>query len=100
MAHSPSSRMNEWTVFPTNGKEPPGEYCVWLGEFEKPCIARNVIGLEEARLIAAAPDLLSACEALIKQWDAEQPLPGPSELWVEVDTIRAAIAKAKGESHD
>ena len=43
----------------------------------------------DARLIAAAPDLLAACEALVAGW--EHNLTEPMAL------VRAAIAKARGE---
>ena len=49
-----------------------------------------------ARLIAAAPELLEAAEAIVARWD--------SPLWKDqphtgtfIDQLRAAIAKAKGE---
>lgn len=47
-----------------------------------------------ARLIAAAPELLEACQALIAYCDKNPPM-GDS-LW-SVRQIRAAIAKATGE---
>lgn len=47
-----------------------------------------------ARLIAASPDLLDACQALIAYCDKNPPM-GDS-LW-SVRQIRAAIAKATGE---
>lgn len=51
---------------------------------------------ENARLIAAAPDLLAACEALLAACDER------SGEWPTLATIenlaRAAIAKAKGEA--
>lgn len=47
--------------------------------------------LADARLIAAAPDLLAACQALIAHCDENPPM-GDS-LW-SVQLIRYAIAKA------
>lgn len=46
-----------------------------------------------ARLIAAAPDLLAACETAEKSLLSDNPLDFKSGL----NAIRAAIAKAKGE---
>jgi hypothetical protein len=49
----------------------------------------------DASLIAAAPELLKACEAVTKEWDAAM---GPTEAaWkiaVILPQLRAAIAKA------
>lgn len=50
-------------------------------------------GLANARLIAAAPELLEACQALIAYCDKNPPM-GDS-LW-SVQQMRAAIAKATG----
>ena len=56
------------------------------------------VGREEAdangRLFAASKDLLAACEAALKwatYWDTNE------QAKRDADTIRAAIAKAKGE---
>lgn len=50
------------------------------------------------RLIAAAPELLEACEALLVEWEVMERLQG-THGWKEVAVDRAAnaIAKAKGE---
>ena len=45
-----------------------------------------------ARLIAAAPDLLEACEDLLKQ---EHEQKHEYDLWYDTAKIRAAIAKAR-----
>ena len=57
-----------------------------------------------ARLIAAAPALLAACEAYVEWMDAPAehgPLTGPGEemvkLWKIGQTARSAIKLAKGE---
>jgi hypothetical protein len=50
--------------------------------------------LDNARLIAAAPDLLEACEALLEAYEFTI-APMHSEA---IDKARAAIAKAKGEA--
>ena len=48
-----------------------------------------------ARLIAAAPQLLEACEALLVEWAAMERVHG-EHGWREVTMARAAIAKVKG----
>ena len=47
-----------------------------------------------ARLIAAAPELLDALEALCSRCESE--LADPADVW-EMRSARAAIAKARGE---
>ena len=54
---------------------------------------------QDARLIAAAPDLLEACRAAVKHTypnlaDADDLTDGDSKCW---DMLMAAIAKAAGE---
>ena len=48
-----------------------------------------------AGLIAAAPDLLAACEGLVDWIDPNEAMDGLNR---EIDDARAAIAKAKGET--
>jgi hypothetical protein len=68
------------------------------GEFVTGCVLGGVLrGDEEedyatARLIAAAPDLLEACEAVIKSMQTESPTPEEA-----ISLCVRAIAKAKGE---
>ena len=51
-------------------------------------------GLANARLIAAAPDLLAACEELVRGFDGETDC---TELLDMIDKVaRAALSKAKG----
>ena len=52
-----------------------------------------------ARLIAAAPDLLAALRALITEWDRPREIPADPD-WCDaiVGQARAAIAKAEGTS--
>jgi hypothetical protein len=47
-------------------------------------------GLDNARLIAAAPDLLDALQALVSSWEAGTP------YTTEIGAARAAIARATG----
>ena len=48
-----------------------------------------------ARLISAAPDLLDAATSLMAWFDAGRSI---APTWVEVDNLRAAIAKAMGKA--
>jgi hypothetical protein len=58
------------------------------------------VSLEHARLIAAAPDLLAACEAYVAYEDGPEERNGwkARMRWLAIDAqIRAAITKARGE---
>lgn len=64
-------------------------------------------GMANARLIAAAPELLDACIAglgafvgVIQSEFQTTSDPRPEDAWPVVAQLRAAIAKAKGENHD
>jgi hypothetical protein len=76
---------NQWRVYEKNG--PP-----IINSLFKPS---GEIGEANARLIAAAPDLLEACEVLLK---AAPELWGDDiEKWPRLmDRVEAAIAKAEG----
>jgi hypothetical protein len=58
---------------------------------------------DNARLIAAAPDLLKACKATLAEILADTPVVtdgGYVQVWIsthEIDMLRAAIAKATGK---
>ncbi len=56
---------------------------------------------EDARLIAAAPDLLAAAEAIIANWPAYWIiLPSwPPEYKQRLDTLKSAVSKARGGNH-
>ena len=59
----------------------------------RPQLSRELIDAN-ARLIAAAPDLLAACEAIMPHLDSDL---NAHEPWVkEISAMAAAIAKAKG----
>ena len=51
-----------------------------------------------ARLIAAAPDLLEALKAVVNDWVAPDDLPFEDGEMPALDAARAAIAKATGEA--
>ena len=52
----------------------------------------------DARLIAAAPDMLAACEALVLADEIGNPTDATLILEEALGKARAAIAKARGES--
>lgn len=73
------------------------------------CICHHVRGfgrgdtIDSARLIAAAPDLLAACEALVTLWDSPEPFTGADALQAigeATERARAAIAKAREGATD
>lgn len=51
-------------------------------------------GIADARLISAAPELLSALKAIAPMWDNDSPL--LTAYGPEIEAARAAIAKAEG----
>ena len=57
-------------------------------------------GNANARLIAAAPDLLIACEAMMSELTSGRcaGLQMPDGFWVAYNQMQASIAKAKGET--
>ena len=57
--------------------------------------SENELGKANARLIAAAPDLLEACEAIALDLENNGELYETDEARIEI--LRAAIAKARGE---
>lgn len=66
---------------------------------ESAVVAQQCKSMEDARLIAAAPDLLEALEALLSHTADLDPMQGyrPEEDFSAVKQARAAIAKATGE---
>lgn len=65
-------------------------------------IARLELGQDRAeqeanaRLIAAAPDLLEACKLIVSALDAVRPASAVRNEWLQINVARAAIAKATG----
>jgi len=56
--------------------------------------ASSMEDFANARLASAAPDLLSACEAVLHEWRQF----APTTAAAAITKIEAAIAKARGES--
>lgn len=76
----------EWTRYGwTTRRIAPGTILLYHGA-DWPITDAN------ACLIAAAPDLLAACERFVAAYDTAQSWPSS----VDVDRARAAIAKARG----
>jgi hypothetical protein len=59
---------------------------------DSPTAASMAAKMADARLIAAAPDLLAACHAIFDHYDETDLMTG------DIETLRAAIAKAEGAS--
>lgn len=75
-----------WKLKPIEGSDPPVAM-VTDGE------TAIVTLIEEARLIAAAPDLLAALEAMLARFEIET----ARGCLAEIEQARAALAKARGE---
>lgn len=73
------------------------------GAEDFPCLpeedydAVNVECAANARLMAAAPDLLAACEKALEFWHSDHPN-DTGEAMDAREFIRRAVARAKGES--
>lgn len=71
---------------------------VWCMEDDE-CIGRNSPEKEaNARLIAAAPELLEAAQKVLAWYEAEEDHSKEPDFYKRMDAIRAAIAKATGEA--
>ena len=66
-----------------------------IGEFENPKVGDQARA--NARLIAAAPELLEALEAVTRRLEHVLHKNGISALPTDIKNARAAIAKARGE---
>lgn len=88
-------------------EQTPGPWEIDLSEeYYKPCIRHNGVVLcllpayvpANAKLIAASPDLLAACEEAFSQLSQGKWLsPDEAELSIQLEQ---AISKAKGEHHE
>jgi len=82
-----------WKAHPTGlARSGLPEYQIHWSDIGE-CVAEVVHGDADARLIAAAPELYAALEAIIA-W--EQSEDGPF-AWEVLDQAKAALAKARGE---
>lgn len=97
--HTPGN----WTVGKTGGTvvsdQPLPDYTLNGGHdhvdyYGGHLIAESIWRTEDARLIAAAPELLEALEWALRAMEARNPLWAEGERFI---AARAAIAKAKGE---
>jgi len=101
-----------WTIDPVNttmvfGPTPEGEPYRYIIDCDSTFAGDGDCDEANARLIAAAPDLLTTCEAALEElcpeWCRSGPMRGTSEDCRECgaallrDRMRAVIAKAKGE---
>ena len=73
---------------------------MWGSYFVADCDGKGDIGRQEegranARLIAAAPDLLQVALALVSAWD-DEPTDFAGEIAYQVKQARAAIEKTRG----
>ena len=80
-----------WTL--TNSRS--GVHSIWAKTIPI-CHISNPKDKANARLIAAAPDLLKACQSLV---DCQNELKGqlPEIVWRAAEYAREAIAKANGK---
>lgn len=97
MAHTPGP----WTIIPTQD----GESDHILGDngdsivctTHHPSMGRSIVNTADAYLIAAAPDLLAACEAALSLMPTGEYTPNQEakqEALIVRKQLRAAIAKA------
>ena len=84
--------LESWMAAPTAGHETHGQSMVYCDDTGQD-IALVYDGDAHADLIAAAPELLAACKALVQQIDNGSSLTGSE---VQVENARTAIAKAQG----
>ena len=69
---------------------------VWTGDFQDKLICtcyQHETKFEDAKLIAAAPDLYDALASVLKLWDATIGSEEPA-----IKQARKAVAKARGET--
>lgn len=95
-AHTPSP----WT-FVQSGT---GDFPIWnvrigtRGLITLPATAGMETMDADARLIAAAPELLEACKLIVSVFDALPPTSAARTERLQINAARAAIAKATGEA--
>lgn len=92
--NTPKHTPGEWKIYPAYKSYPDLAFEIWNGDYR---IATTTDGAEQAkinaRLIAAAPDLLEACKEIVEAGKRDLIRTGiHSELW----RLEQAIAKAEG----
>jgi hypothetical protein len=91
IAESGSMERSRWSVCGPGGKR------IVTGRSEIRDTPEEVQGALDARLIAAAPELLEACRQLLK-YEGDDPLGGDtSRLDLAIEMAAAAVAKATGK---
>ena len=99
-------KTDTFRIWRNNPNQPQG---IWFRNVGYACIAPHVHGEENANIIAAAPDMLSALEGLFKQFCTVSVIlreTGKTDIaeFIEKHLIeefaeaKTAIVKAKGES--
>lgn len=108
-----------WQAYNRVGNRIFNQWRVYSDCLNQPCaickMDESLTGDQEvanARLIAAAPDLLEACKAICEFWDEGKMYGNPAQLHADAfigghdavepitihDVLRAAIAKAEGRN--
>jgi hypothetical protein len=91
-----------WTVLHLTDRQIKVDSCLFIRGPTNVSIAAMIIGGFTARadgnLIAAAPDLLSALESMLVGFESNY-TDGTKAKATLIRAARAAIARAKGESH-
>ena len=72
----------------------PSKYLIWAWEADRQLVASMVTREADARLIAAAPDLLEALEAFIAAWNMDISSKQENAVCRAFDLARIAITKA------
>ena len=75
----------------TSSKHTPGP---WTAEGNRPRKHSHNLSAN-ARLIAAAPDLLEALKAVVSAWEVTGPIEAAERMDAAIHAARAAIAKAE-----
>lgn len=73
-----------------------GELSIFAGRGTR--IAKDVATVEGAALLAAAPDLYAALEAMVRVWGPANEAALTREAKAALAASRTALAKARGES--
>jgi hypothetical protein len=92
MSHTPAP----WTVSELYAGGQVSEYHIFIepgvAVIERKVEGKDQCDMADARLIAAAPDLLEALKAVVSAWETGKPYVN------EMGAARAAIARATGEA--